>query len=83
MNQKKHGFTTPVGDWIKQSYSEAEFMQLILQSGFRVLLHEKRIKSIIKEHFAEKYDHGKFLYRLLTTAKWDAIYKPQYQHQAL
>ncbi|MBN38070.1 MAG: asparagine synthase (glutamine-hydrolyzing) [Opitutae bacterium] len=83
INQKKHGFTTPVGDWIKQSYTEAQFRELIFQSGFRVLLNEKRIKGIIRQHFTEKYDHGKFLYRMLTTAKWDARYQPQYHRQAL
>ena len=78
MHQKKHGFTTPVGDWIKQSYSQTEFSDYVFGSGLPQLLKERQIKKMIREHFSGKYDHGKFLYRLFTVAKWDYIYKPIY-----
>ena len=29
LNQKKHGFTTPVGDWILQSYSKQDFIDTL------------------------------------------------------
>lgn len=78
MHQKKHGFTTPVGDWIKESYTEKEFADYIFASGTSKLLRKKAIQSMISEHFQNSYDHGKFLYRLLTVAKWDYMYKPEY-----
>ena len=78
MHQKKHGFTTPVGDWIRESYSEQEFSAYVFNSGLKELLKKKAIQSMIMEHFSHSYDHGKFLYRLLTVAKWDYIYKPKY-----
>lgn len=78
MNQKKHGFTTPVGDWILQFYSQDQFITLVFSSGFSKMLNKKWITRMIKEHFTGKYDHGKFLYRLLTVVKWDNIYRPKY-----
>lgn len=78
MHQKKHGFTTPVGDWIRESYSEKEFSAYVFNSGLKDLLKKEAIQRMIIEHFSHSYDHGKFLYRLLTVAKWDNIYKPKY-----
>lgn len=79
IQQKKHGFTTPVGTWILQDYEKNTFRKLIFSAGFARLLNEKWINRIIDEHFSGKFNHGKFIYRLLVSAKWDRMYSPNYQ----
>jgi asparagine synthase (glutamine-hydrolysing) len=75
-NQSKHGFTTPVGDWVKEKYSEKDFKLLYARSFVPEFTNPKMVNRIIKEHFNKRFNHGRFIYRLLTVITWASIYKP-------
>ena len=76
INQPKHGFTTPVGVWIKNRYTESNFKSLLSISFISELTRSHVINRIISEHFRGHFDHGRFIYRLLVATKWANEYKP-------
>ena len=73
-NQAKHGFTTPVGDWIKKKYSLNEFINLISSSFFSDILNQDFTSRLINEHYSNTFDHGRFVYRLFVADRWGKNY---------
>jgi len=76
IDQPKHGFTTPVGEWIKERYSESKFNSLFNKSMIAEFTQPYAINRIIHEHFRGRFNHGGFIYRLLVAIKWSSEYKP-------
>ena len=74
--QKKHGFTVPVGEWFKIRYTAESFIKLISGSLLSCLFKFNMIQKIIKEHFNDRFNHGRFLYRLYIASKWAEEYQP-------
>ena len=70
MEQKKHGLSVPVGEWIKKKYKCGEFISMIKDSEFSNIINFNVISKIVNEHYFNQYNHGRFLYRLYITSKW-------------
>ncbi|MBC8344564.1 MAG: asparagine synthase (glutamine-hydrolyzing) [Bacteroidetes bacterium] len=75
-DQKKHGFTVPAGEWFKSRYTARSFVKTINESSFATLYNARMLEKIIKEHFYNRFNHGRFLYRIYIASNWAEKYNP-------
>ncbi|MBL7087105.1 MAG: hypothetical protein ISS28_08465 [Candidatus Cloacimonetes bacterium] len=75
-NQKKHGFTVLAGEWFKSRHTAGSFIKIVNVSTLSGLYNTSMLAKIIKEHFSNRFNHGRFLYRLYIASKWAEKYNP-------
>ncbi|MFN0205240.1 MAG: asparagine synthase (glutamine-hydrolyzing) [Planctomycetota bacterium] len=65
---KKHGFTVPLGSWIRKDF--APQLDRIAMDGAGGLLDPKAIKKLLEEHRARTGDHSEILYAAIVLDCW-------------
>lgn len=71
--RSKHGFSVPVGLWMKNELKEWTKMRLVSNHNFVEMFSNKEIVRLLNEHIEGKTDHGKRLWTLLMLAVWIEI----------
>ena len=77
LNKKKVGLEIPYSRWLKNELKDLLFTycgpRRIADTG---LFRPEKVKSLIDDHMAEKYDNGRALWGLLNYMMWLEMYIP-------
>jgi len=70
-DQPKHGFSVPIGDWMRTELKD-EFMSVLNDEFLNSVpnLDVSKFKTLLKEHMAGENDHTAHIWKLFVLSKW-------------
>ena len=73
LQQRKRGFTAPIGEWIAGRYAE-QFRSEVLTPGAAIagLVDQEQIRRAFEQHRAGERDHAYMLWAVWVLQKWSA-----------